>query len=59
MEWIRETIEELKMYLKLREITPKDCRGELLQEFFFSPKDLRERYEREMKFKDDMDSRWQ
>lgn len=59
MEWIKELIEEVMMYRKLRKITPKDCRGELLQELFFSPRDLRERYEEEMKFKDDMNSRWQ
>ena len=59
MEWIKEVIEEIKMYLKLRKVISKDCRGELFQELIFSPKDLRERYKKEMEFKNDMNSRWQ
>jgi hypothetical protein len=59
MEVIKEIIEEVKMYLELRKITPRDCRKELLKELISSPQDLRDRYRREMKFRDDMGSRWQ
>jgi len=50
--------EEIKMYWKLREVTEKDCRGQLLLELFLKPKDLRLRYEEEQEFQRKLNNHW-
>ncbi len=56
--FFQDIFEEIRMYRELRKITPKDCKQQLLEELIFSPRDIRDRYEREINFKNDLEDHW-